>query len=265
MAQAPVANADKKDQPSIPAVTPTPNAPPSEATHGAAAAPAPAAASASSGHGAGHGTSADGHGGKEKAHSEKSEALARGLKGAGASLKTGALDILRGFVSPDRRTRRMAWLFLVSCLGILFTLRLGWKHLMHKFETNEKPYEYGADFREYMAHKRKLRELRPVTAYVGVFTLELKRPKQVTPPGILNVAEIEIVVECDDEETSKKIEGSLDIVRDKITSLLVAKDRDELLSLGGKQDLKNEIKKQLNQWLHGEKIHNVFFIRMIIN
>ena len=168
-----------------------------------------------------------------------------------------------GLVSPDLGTRRMSRIFLISCCVAAGSM---WAYFFYK--PPAPPLERVLDPLE--AEKILEREQEKAKKHnsilnVGVYNIELKPIEgKSSAPGILNTAEIEIIVECDSRETCDTMEEQLAVVRDQVSASFAATDREELMSPLGKQAIKAEVRKRLNVWLKKGEIRNVYFIRQTI-
>jgi flagellar basal body-associated protein FliL len=180
-------------------------------------------------------------------------------------------DTLGGLFSSDPATRRMSLLFLLSLAGICLVGVVAWKRheaRMRMLPRRESGIEQTAkqlgQFASRIAEDVKRRHV--VTA-LGEFTVELKRPPLSVDvaPGVINMAEVQLVVECDTRETCTYIEKAIDQARHQVTSVFVPIDREELMSREGKRRLKKRLIERLNLWLPRGKIDNIYFTRLIIS
>ena len=65
----------------------------------------------------------------------------------------------------------------------------------------------------------------------------------------MNMAEVEIQVQCDKKETCDFLDGQSAKVKDEVTQVFTAMERDELLSKEGKKKMKRKIIDRLNLFL----------------
>lgn len=79
-----------------------------------------------------------------------------------------------------------------------------------------------------------------------------------------NIAELELVVECDSPDTHTYIEENLVQARNQLTDIFLSMERDDLLSREGKRKLKKRLIERLNGWMPRGKIQNVFFAKLVV-
>ncbi len=194
------------------------------------------------------------------------ERLARRI----ARLRDSVVLMALGLFSRDRGTRRMARLFFLSCvgLGVVTTVAFQRYRLLQFAGTSIGPDQGAqatsiADFVRQQADEAR----RKSTLFrIGEFVLELKRlPAQVDVPGVMGLAEVELVAECDDPDTCRYIQDHAVQIQNVVASLFTALDRDELLSREGKRRLKKRIVEKINWWLPRGKIENIFFSKLIVS
>ncbi len=182
------------------------------------------------------------------------------------------VEVGRNVRSPDRATRWMSILFFVSLFGMLivlgstFTL-LSSVHRGAKKSSTGAQQDQGAEHLSQFIEKQAEEAKEKVdTLEIGNFTVELKRlPNQRDVPGVMNMAEVDIVVECDNKNTRYYLEDNLVQAKNQITGVFTAIDRDELLTRQGKRQLKKRLLDRLNTWLPKGKVENLFFSKLIIN
>lgn len=180
-------------------------------------------------------------------------------------------EIVSGILSPDPGTRRMAVLFIFSCLGLCTVIVLSWQRYYFLTRlptiTGSPTMTDGAknlgDFIERQADEAK----RKFTLIgVGEFTVELKRrTKDREVAGVMHMAEIEIVAECDSKETCAYVGDYIHQVRNQVTNVFTAVDRDELMSTDGKKKIKKAIMQKMNLWLPKGKIENIYFSKLVLS
>ena len=106
---------------------------------------------------------------------------------------------------------------------------------------------------------------RHTTLHIGDFMVELKPPaEQKRRRGVMNMAEVSIVVECDARQTCAFIRSREAKARDEITNVLTALERDDLMSVDGKRKIKKALIDRLNGWLPTGKIEHLYFQKLII-
>ena len=132
--------------------------------------------------------------------------------------------------------------------------------------------EQGKNFGDFIKKQSEEAKLRHSTQSLGVFSIELKGPPKDaegnTPKrakSVMDLAEVEIIVECDEKETCEFIEDRMPLVKNEVTGLFTAMEREDLLSREGKRKLQNRILSKLNLWLPTGKIQKVYFTKLIIS
>lgn len=179
--------------------------------------------------------------------------------------------ILKGLVSRDPPTRRMAALFLLSSVGLIAVLTVGVQRILHK--TRKSPADLAAsqstgkhlgDFIQKTADEARLKAGQ---ISLGIFTIELKpSPDQKkTRSYVFNLAELEIHLSCDSKETRDYIEENLPKARNQITNYFTAVDRSALMTREGKRRIKDELTQKLNLWLPRGKIEEIYFTKFVMN
>lgn len=175
--------------------------------------------------------------------------------------------------SPDRPTRRMATLFLMSCAGVLVVVAMGWKRYRDLHHVKGELSESQKDAKrmgEFFQKQKEAATQRHTMMPIGEFTLELKPLMVDGAPagpvrGVLNMAEIEIVVECDNKDTCLYLEKNLVLVRNHVTNILLPLGRDELMSREGKKKVKKAILDRINLWLPKGRIEGLYFIKLLLS
>jgi flagellar basal body-associated protein FliL len=186
------------------------------------------------------------------------------------ALKVGLLEVLKGLVASDRITRRMSVLFILSSVGFCMVLGIAvsrfvkQSHFLKESSSTESATAKNlADFIQKQAGEAKRKS---TVLALGSFTLELKKTEGQKPVlGVLNMAEADIVIECDSKETCDYLYYSMPKVRSEISNVFVALDREELMSKEGKKKIKRAILDKLNHWVPSGKVENVYFSKFIIS
>jgi flagellar FliL protein len=193
------------------------------------------------------------------------------LEQAWQSLASVLAEIFRGLRSKDAPTRRMARLFFVSFIGFFvvagYGTRLFWEN-RHKdgphalSETEQDQLHLG----EFILHQAEENKHKAGLVNMGTFSVQLKEiPGQHGAPGVMNLAELEIVLETDSKETRQWIEENLAQARNQITNSFVGFDRDEVLTRDGKKKLKKMLLEKLNTWLIKGKVEDLFFSKLVVS
>lgn len=202
------------------------------------------------------------------AESKAGKAFGR-IKGASFWKTLG--DLFSDLFSPDRPTRRMALGFALSVIGIVAVIVIGGKYfidLRRQLHALSDTGEQGKNLGEFIKKQSEEAKRKFSSQNLGAFTVELKGPDgkpAKAAPGVMNLAEIEIVVDCDEKETCEFIEDRMPVVRNEVTNILTAMDRTELLSKDGKAHLRSRIITRLNMWLPRGHIEALYFNKLVIS
>lgn len=169
--------------------------------------------------------------------------------------------VIKSISSPDYPTRRMTVFFYLAVAGIVVSAALGvyrWKFLRSDPPLSEKDKVALQLAKMLKAHTEEAKK-KQATTNLGIFTVEVKRGN-----ASAGQAELEIVAECNSTDTCEFVEGNLTRARDEISSVLVALDREEILSREGKIKIQRLIIERLNKLLPRGKVINLYFSRFIV-
>lgn len=179
-------------------------------------------------------------------------------------------QVIESLGSPDRPSRRMALLFLVSVAGLILTLVLGAIRFFAR--SPDAPVELthveqdAKKISDFVQKQVDLSKQRASFLQLGTFTIELKAVEGAQQArGVLNMAEVEIYVQCDEAKTRDYLFSHQAQMRDHVTKVLPVMDREELLTREGKKLVKNRIKKELNEFIPSGEIIDVHFSRLMLN
>lgn len=175
------------------------------------------------------------------------------------------------FSDPRFKVRKMGYLLTLSFVGALAAFGGLGKALMSgrgaktvvAEETHSDP------------HGKKIEKHSTAMFSLGTFLTEIKIPTRdpaSTAPSeipyakgsLAHVAEMELVIECDEPETCKFVEDHIEQARNQVTSALMPLTQDDLLSKDGKKVLKQAIMTSVNKWLESGTVKNIHFVRFII-
>ncbi len=179
-------------------------------------------------------------------------------------------EVLRGIFSPDVPTRKMAFLFLLFLLGTAFVSVLAVQHYLAYREkqlqelslANELQAKRLGDFLKKQSDEAKHRFS---TLVLGIFNVDIKpSPDEKPAYRATNMAEIEIVLLCDDKETRYYIEENLSQAKNQVTNILTPQTREDLMSREGKKRLKKMIIEKINTWLPKGKVEDLYFNKFVI-
>jgi flagellar basal body-associated protein FliL len=178
-------------------------------------------------------------------------------------------EVLRGLRSKDRPTRRMAALFVVSFVALLGVMSVStarwWQQRSERLRIERETDEESRQLGEFLKKQADNARVRNTLQGIGAFTVELAPvPGKKNAPGVMNLAEIELVVECDVRETCAYVESKATEVRNQVTGVFTVLDREEVLSKDGKRKLKRRLIEKINMWLPKGKIQNVYFSKLVL-
>ncbi len=101
---------------------------------------------------------------------------------------------------------------------------------------------------------------------IGTFQVELNQaPGEKKIRGMRYVADLDVVVVCDDKPTREYIQENLLAARGQVSSAIVPMQRADMLTREGKNHLKRLMQLKLNAWLPFGKVEEVHFVRLILN
>lgn len=179
-------------------------------------------------------------------------------------------QVVESLGSSDRPSRRMALLFVFSVAGLITTLVIGAVRFFAR--APDAPVELSRveqdakKISDFVQKQVDISKQRASFLQLGTFTIELKTVEGTRPAkGVLNLAEVEIFVQCDEGKTRDFLFSHQTQMRDRVTKVLPVMDREELLTREGKKLVKNRIKKELNEFLPSGEIIDVHFSRLMLN
>ncbi|MBC7691739.1 MAG: flagellar basal body-associated FliL family protein [Methylotenera sp.] len=180
-----------------------------------------------------------------------------------------------GVRSADAPTRRASWFLILCGLGILITCGLGVRYSLQQRSIRKQEQalvEAGKLQAQKLKEEQDLKK-KSITLSLGQFSLELHEKKgRSAARGMNNLAEIEVVVRCDRQETCELLNDHILQARDQVTHIFTPMEREELLSIQGKQALRKSLTEHLNRWIVNDlpdikegKILELYFAQMVIN
>lgn len=178
-------------------------------------------------------------------------------------------EIFVSLWSRDRVARRMSVLFLLSLLGIGLVGVFSWQRIQklraHSRQRSQAEL-FAKNMGEFFGKQAEGAKRKYTVTELGTFLMELKLPSELrVGKGVVNMAEIDITVECDLKETCEFISNHLSMARDQVASIFTALDREEVMSREGKKRMKKLLLERLNLWLPKGKVENLFFTRLIMS
>ncbi|MGZ3687227.1 MAG: flagellar basal body-associated FliL family protein [Bdellovibrionota bacterium] len=244
----------------------------------AAAAPKPGAPPAGEpAAGAAHGAQAAAAAALEKAHELRSRAakFAGPLKKYFGDKNKDSLifrlpEAYKGVFSEDPGTRWMSLAFTLSTICLVIVFVTGVHHWF--FATRSKLRNLhsvaaeGNKINDFINKEAKQSHAIASMIALGTFTVELKKmPGTEGAYAVMNLAEVDLALQCDDPETRNFIDNHLAETRNQITNLFTAMEREELLSRDGKRRIKRQIMRRLNDWLPKGKVEDLFFTKLVVS
>lgn len=179
-------------------------------------------------------------------------------------------QVVENLGSKDKPSRRMAVVFLVSVAGLITTIVIGVVQFFSR--SSDAPVQLSLveqdakKISDFVQKQVDLSKQRASFLQLGTFTIELKSVPGSRPTrGVLNMAEVEIFVQCDEAKTRDFLFAHQAQMRDHVTRVIPVMDREELLTREGKKLIKNRIRKELNEWIPSGEIIDVHFSRLMIN
>jgi len=176
--------------------------------------------------------------------------------------------VVLGVFSRDKSTRRMSFLFIASCIGILALLYSGWNRYMQYLSEKAMSGKGGTGIEhigEFFGKQAEETRRRNTTMNLGEFLIELKRDDKTRKVrGTVNLAHVEFVIECDTRETCVFLTENLAQARNQVTNVLTALDRDDLMTIDGKKRLKKALAERINAWMNKGKIVNIYVTKFIV-
>ncbi len=181
------------------------------------------------------------------------------------------IELFQTLRSPDRPSRKMASLFVLS-LGGLLTVIVQTVQTIREDQvtrqTQDKQARAVTSSHDSTTPDTPANTVQQKNALVeaGSFQIEVK-PAPGAPPTTqtTDVATIEIVLLCDSAETARTLHHDLPKVRNLLLNIFISIDREQLMSNLGKKTLKNNIRNKINGWLTKGQIQDVFFAKLILN
>lgn len=173
-------------------------------------------------------------------------------------------DLTGSLRSEDPPTRRAGRLFFATLILTLGFGIVGFRILL--VPPADPAPSQGADntvgFFDKMAQETHRKN---TTLGLGkfVFNLKLKGDEPVLA-GVMQMAQMELYIECDTKETCEYVEAGSVHARAEITKALIAVDREELLTRD-KRRLKRAILERLNGWLPRGKIQTVHISKLVVS
>jgi flagellar basal body-associated protein FliL len=254
------------------AKTPEKTATPAQAHQTNASVNAAAAVAAAGAAGTPGGAPAGGHapGGNEAASAAATATVNLRTKNRSGSLSGSVQEVIEGAKSPDLKTRMAAFGFILSIMGVAAVVIVGgtyfWQQRSHLQGGMTSTGEQGKNLDDFIKKQSDEAKMKFTTHSLGLFNIELKPVEGSRPgPGVMNIAEVEVQVQCDVKETCDILDDQQVKARNEVTIVFTATERDELLSREGKRRLKKKILDRLNAWIPKGKVEDLYFTKLIIN
>lgn len=179
-------------------------------------------------------------------------------------------EMFKALRSNDAPTRKMARWFVVSLLMLAVVGYLTYKRYIHleniKNVRSSAFIETEKNIGEFFQKQAEHAKLRQSTLSMGRFTIDLKPEEGApTPNRSMNLAQIEIYIECENKETRNRVDENLASAQDLINSVLSGVSREDLMSKDGKKHLKKRLIEKLNKWVPTGKVVEVYISNLVIN
>ncbi len=180
------------------------------------------------------------------------------------------VELSRALFSKDRPTSRMAKLFFISLfllMGVSYFASFYFKsHSKKLLETAMEENKNAASIANFLSKEKLEADARSSKLEIGKFVIELLPvPEAVNRSGAsMNLAEIVLVIECDTGVTCNFIKNHMVQVRSEITNVFVPVDRSVLMTVAGKNHIKNQIRQRLNSWLGKGRVEDVYITDFVI-
>jgi len=84
-------------------------------------------------------------------------------------------------------------------------------------------------------------------------------------PTAINLAEIELMAQCDVAETCEEVAKHLTEIQSLISNVLIGVDYDTLLSQPGKGKLRDQIIERIERALGKGHIRNILFTKLVVS
>jgi hypothetical protein len=196
--------------------------------------------------------------------------------------KSAVQELAKSLISSDRVARRMAFFFFFSVIGVVVVIyglakNFSEKSAQRSFQESgfqdigvveDKTLLELQRLREGLGGSKKEDEIIDEYAVFsfGKFLIDIQlAPGERMTPGMVNMAEIEIVVQCNRESACKYLKENQVRARDQLVPVFTNIYREDLLSLAGKNELKKAIIQALNEWFpEGFHALDVFFSQLLI-
>ncbi len=181
-------------------------------------------------------------------------------------------ELTAALVSKNQVSRRMATLFFMSAAGVVLVFVL----TLHRLVVRYRIQHEETVRLERVHHRQEEILLRAAEsakdqqrwADLGLYSVEVY-PDVSSSSSIKNRVEIQFGARCVDRETREFLDARQAELRSEISNLLIALQRDELLTPVGKYRLKKKILEKLNGWIYGEypkgRVEEVFISNLSIS
>jgi flagellar basal body-associated protein FliL len=195
------------------------------------------------------------------------------LKGAATISREWLVDLFKSIGSSDAPTRRMSIFFFLSLFGVIalgvLVIQRNSRLEQERLARIEAEAKDAAERDEEAAllggHEAADHSKSSSMLNLGQFTIALKPVKERPKSGsFVNMAEVELVAECDSKDTHDFLEENLAQARNQLNGVFLSVDREELLTREGKRKLKKRILELLNGWLPHGKVRGIYFSNLIV-
>ncbi len=190
--------------------------------------------------------------------------LPKFLKRVAGEDREGAHVLLTAVWSRDSATRWMGMVFVLCACGAIVSGYVVWsrysEHLKRLRDTKA-----GQHLGEFIGKQAEEAKRRHTTLNIGAYTVELKAvPGIVAPRGVNNMAQLELIVECDTKTTCAFLQDNHVAVRNQLTNVFTALEREELMSIEGKKRIKRRIIDRINSWLPSGRVERIYIVKLAV-
>ena len=184
---------------------------------------------------------------------------------------TAFAEVLKSLRHFDSGTRVAALLFITSLIsgaafGVLVIYRFSSDSGVFWKKAKESP-EGSSSIKQLVEKQNSKSHHEATTLNLGVFTFDIDNKEEVRlvrAPTSFHLAEMEIVVQCEQAESCNYLQDHSAQARDRVTIILTHMQRQELLSKEGKVRLRRLLIDSLNQLIPSGRVTELYFSKLLI-
>ncbi len=190
-------------------------------------------------------------------------------KKEGSRIAAGIKGLLSSPFHPDFSIRKMSFVFFGSliCLGFVLTqsVRTFRDERAEKERQTQELARQAAMLEGGESTKTGIHAEVVPMQNLGTFVVELKEAVK-TRKVQMDVAEVEVIAECENKEVCSLLESRPNEARDAVVSAFSPVGRADLLSADGKRRLKKRILQKLNLFVIREgRVRRIFFGKLLVS